>query len=106
MTRSSPESCGDRFAIEAEQTVGLKWLILNKHNKWVPLIPREISFGQNVSKLVFGVDVFDLDLGVQINSIKHPIKCNSVSHGNMSHRRTPSFHDHLDYCFIVFEHIQ
>ena len=34
VTRSSPESCWDRFAIISEQTVGLKWLILNKHNKW------------------------------------------------------------------------
>ena len=31
----------------------------------IPLITRETSFGQNVSKLVFGVDVFDLDLGIQ-----------------------------------------
>ena len=72
----------------------------------IPLITREISFGQNVSKLVFGVDVFDLDLGIQINSIKQPIKCNSVSPGNMSQCRAPSFNDHFDHCFIVFEHIE
>ena len=72
----------------------------------IPLITREISFGQNVSNLVFGVDVFDLDFGIQINSIKQPIKCNSVSPGNMSHCRAPSFHYHFDHCFIVFEHIQ
>ena len=59
----------------------------------IPLITREISFGQNVSKLVFGVDVFDLDFGIQINSIKQPMKCNSVSPGNMSHCWTPSFND-------------
>ena len=47
----------------------------------IPLITREISFGQNVSELVFGVDVFDLDFGVHINSVKQPIKSNSVSHG-------------------------
>ena len=34
VTRSSPESCWDRFAIVSEQTVELKWLLLNKHNKW------------------------------------------------------------------------
>ena len=45
----------------------------------IPLITREIPFGQNVSKLVFGVDVFDLDFGVQINSIEQAIKCISVS---------------------------
>ena len=72
----------------------------------IPLIPREISFGHKVSELVFGVDVFDLDFGIQINSIKLPIKCNSVSSGNMSHCRTPSFNDHLDHRFIVFENIQ
>ena len=36
----------------------------------IPLITCEISFGQNVSKLVFGVDVFDLDFGIQIDSIE------------------------------------
>ena len=30
--RSSPESCCNSFAIASEQTVELKWLILNKHN--------------------------------------------------------------------------
>ena len=45
----------------------------------IPLITREISFGQNVSELVFGVDVFDLDFGIQIDSIEQPIKSNSVS---------------------------
>ena len=72
----------------------------------IPLIARGTSCGQNVRKLVFGVDVFDLDLVIQINSIKQPIKCNSVSPGNMTHRRTLSFNDHFDDCFIVFEHIQ
>ena len=40
----------------------------------IPLIRREISFGQNVSKLVSGVDVYDLDFGIQIYPIKQPIK--------------------------------
>ena len=69
----------------------------------IPLITREISFGQNVRELFFGVDVFDLDFGVQINWIKLPIMCNSVSPGNMSHCGTPSFNDHLDHCFIVLK---
>ena len=34
VTRSSPEFCWDRFAIVSEHAVELKWLILNKHNKW------------------------------------------------------------------------
>ena len=33
VTRSSPDSCGARFAIAAVQAVELKWLILNKFNK-------------------------------------------------------------------------
>ena len=33
VTRSSPESCCNLFAMASEQTVGLKWQILNKHNK-------------------------------------------------------------------------
>ena len=33
VTRSSPESCCTLFAIASEQTVELKWLILNKHNR-------------------------------------------------------------------------
>ena len=32
MTRCSPESCWDRFTIEAEQTVELKWLVFKKKN--------------------------------------------------------------------------
>ena len=34
VTRSSHGSCWIRFAIVSEQTVELKWLILNKHNRW------------------------------------------------------------------------
>ena len=72
----------------------------------ISLITCESPFGQYVCDLVFGVDVFDLDFGVQISSIEQPIKSNSVGSGNMSHCGTPSFNDHIDHCFIVFEHIQ
>ena len=34
VTRPSPESCWNLFAIAAEQSVELKWLILNKHKRW------------------------------------------------------------------------
>ena len=71
--------------------------------KMNPFVTCEISCGWHVGKLVFGVDVLDLDFWVQINSIKQPINCNSVSPGNMSHCGTPSFNDHLDHRFIVFE---
>ena len=53
----------------------------------IPFVTREISFGQNVGKLVIGIDVLDLDFRVQIDSIEQPIKSNSVSSGNMSHCR-------------------
>ena len=36
----------------------------------IPFVTCEISFGQDVGKLVFGVDVLDLDFGVQIDSIE------------------------------------
>ena len=48
----------------------------------------------------------DLDFGVQIDSIEQPVKSNSMGSGNMSHRWTSSFHNHLDYSLIVFKHIQ
>ena len=56
---------------------------IKQGQQMIPFITCEISFGQNVSKLVLGVNVFDLDLGVQIDSIKQPIKSNSVVSGNM-----------------------
>ena len=72
----------------------------------IPFITCEIPLCQDVCELVFGVDVFDLDFGVQINSIEQPIKSNPVGSGNMSHRRTPSFKNHLDHSFIVLKHQQ
>ena len=84
----------------------LKWLMLNKHNRWSHSSRVKCSLCQYVCELVFGVNVFDLDLGVQINSIKQPIKSNSVGSGNMSHCRTSSFYDHLDHCFVVFKDVQ
>ena len=79
---------------------------IEQSQQMIPLITREISFGQNVSKLVFGVNIFDLNLWFQDDSVKQPIKSNSVSPGNMSHCGTPSLNDHLDHCFIVLKHIQ
>ena len=72
----------------------------------IPLITREISFGQNVSELVFVVDVLDLDFWVQVYSIEQPIKRNSAGPGNMYHCGTPSLNDHFDHSFIVLKHIQ
>ena len=47
--------------------------------KLVPLVTRETSFDQNVSKLVFGVYVFDLEFAFQVDSVEQPIKSNCVS---------------------------
>ena len=49
---------------------------IEQAQQMIPLITREISFGQDVSELDFGVDVFDLDFWVQIYSIQHAIQCN------------------------------
>ena len=73
--------------------------------KMIPFITCEISLCQHVCELVLGVNVFDLDLGVHIDSVKQPIKSDSVRSGKMSHCRASSLYDHLDYCFIVFEHV-
>ena len=74
--------------------------------KMISFITCEISLGQYVCELVLGVNAIDLDLVVQIGSIEQPVKSNSVGPGNMSHCGTSSLDDHLDHCFVVFEHIQ
>ena len=78
----------------------LKWLILNKWRRLVPLITFEISFGQHVCELMFGVKT-DLDLGVQMNPVKQPIQGSSVGPWNMPHFETSTFDNHLDYCLVV-----
>ena len=71
----------------------------------VPLITREITFGQHVSKLVLGVNTSDLDLGVQIISAKQPSKRDSVGSWHVSHYRTSSFDEHLDHCLVLFKNV-
>ena len=53
LARSSPGSCWARFAIAAMQAVELKWLILNKLNKIIPLITCEIFFCWKWLRVVF-----------------------------------------------------
>ena len=72
----------------------------------VPFFTGEVAFGQQVRLLVFGVNVFDLDLLLQVDSVKQPIKRDFVHSGHMSHRRTSTFNDHLDHCFVVFKDVQ
>ena len=48
--------------LSTAQTVELKRLTLNTHNKqMIPFITCEVSLGENVCELVFDVNVFDLD---------------------------------------------
>ena len=51
--------------LSENETVDIK-----QSQQMIPLITREISFGQTVSELSFGVDVFDLCFGIQTNLIK------------------------------------
>ena len=93
------------FCHRSGASCGAEMADVKQGQQMIPLIACETSFGQNVSKFIFGVDAFDLDFGIQIDSIKQPIKWN-VSPGNMSHCRTPSSDNHLNHCFVFFEHIQ
>ena len=79
---------------------------IKQGQQMIPFTTCDIPLCQDVCKLILGVDVFDLDLGVKINSIEQPIKSRSMSSGNMSHRWTSAFHDHLDHSFIVLKHIK
>ena len=38
---------------------------------------------------------------VVLFDVKQPVQCNAMSSGHVSHRRTSSYSNHLDYCFIV-----
>ena len=71
-----------------------------------PLITCEFALRQDVCELVFGVHIFDLDLWVKAFPVQQPVKRNSVNSGNMSHRWTLDFKDHLDHCFIILENLR
>ena len=53
VTRSSPESCCDFFAIASEQTVELKWPKVKQAQQLIPFVTCEVSFGQNVGTIGF-----------------------------------------------------
>ena len=79
---------------------------IEQAQQMIPLITREMSFGQNVSELVFGVNVFDLDLGVQkwfYRITNQEQLCGFWKHVSLS---ASSLDNHLDHCFVVFKHIQ
>ena len=106
VTRSSPEPCWDRFAIVSEHTVELKWLILNKHNKWFhssrvkfPLVRMSASWFLVSMYLIW---IFGSRL----------VRSNNQSSATLWVLETClivglfPFNDHLDHCFVVFKHIQ
>ena len=74
--------------------------------KVVPLITCEMSFGQNVCKLILGVNTSDPNLWNEIDSVKQPVKRTSVGSGNMSSSGTSTSDGHVDHSFIVFKNIQ
>ena len=106
VTRSSPESCWDRFAIVSEHTVELKWLMLNKHNKWFQS-SRVKFLLVRMSASWFLVSMYLIWIfGSRL------IRSNNQSSATVWVLETclivglPSFNDHLDHCFVVLKHIQ
>ena len=84
----------------------LKWVMLNKHQKWFHSSRVKSPF-VSMSASWFLVSMYLMwILGVQIDSIIQPIKSNSVGSGNISHCRTSPLYDHLDHCFVVFKDVQ
>ena len=106
VTLSSPDSSGVLFDIPSEQSVELKWLMLNKHKRCFhssrvkfPLVSMSASWFLVSMYLIW---IF----GSNLIRSKNPVKSNSVGPGNLSHCGTSSLFNHLDHCFVVFKHIQ
>ena len=70
VTRSSPDSCWDRFSIVPEYTVELKWLMIVQAQKMIHSSRVKFPLVRMSASLFFGVDAVDLDFCVQINSIE------------------------------------
>ena len=101
VTLSSPASPCVLFDIASRLLMELKWLMLKRTQKMVPITTCEISLCQYVCELCTWFGSW-----VQIDSIKQPIKSNSVGSGNVSQCKASSLYDHLDHCFIVFKDVQ
>ena len=70
VTLSSPESFCVLFEITSEQSVELKWLMLNKHTRWFHSSRVKFLLVSMSARWVFGVNIFDLDFWVQIDSVE------------------------------------
>ena len=76
-------------------------------NQIAPFLTCEITFSQNVCKLVFGVDILDLNVRIHINSVKQPIQSNSVGPWYVSHCGTSASQCyHLNHGFIVLKNVE
>ena len=106
VTRSSPDSFWTSFDIAAKQIVELKWLILNKLNKWVH------SSRVKFTLVKMSASWFLISMYLIWILESRFIRSNNQSRATLWVLETclvvgtPSFNDHLDHCFIVLKHIQ
>ena len=80
------------FDITSEHSAELKWLMLHKHKRWF-----HSSHLVSMSASSFLVSMYLIWIFNEAQL---------WGSGNFSHCRASSLCDHLDYCFIVFKHIQ
>ena len=105
VTLSSLDSSCVLFHITSEQSVKLKWLMLNKHKRWFHS-SRVKFLLVKMSASWFLVSMYLICiLGSNLIWSNNQWSATLWVLG-VSHCWTPSVNDHLDHCFIVFEHIQ
>ena len=107
-TLSSPFCSCILFAIVLEQLIRIlsaasraEMADVEQMKKIVPSVTCEISFGQNVYKLMFGINVSNLNFRIKINPVKRPIQSNSVGSGHVSHCGTSAFYFFFNHGFLV-----
>ena len=74
--------------------------------KMIPFVMRQISLGYHVCQLDLGVNVFDLDFGSKLIRSNNQSGASLLRPGNMSLLWDSFLSNHLDYCFVVFKHMQ
>ena len=94
-----PEFLCVLFDITSEQSVELKWLMLDRHERWS--IRHVWNFPWSLCQRVvfFGVNVLDLDFWVQIDSIEQANQgqlCGSWKHVSRSHKSRPGIPSNLN----------
>ena len=102
--RSEFELCA--FSVRCTQTQRCEMsMMLNRRRRCFQSSRVELPLVNKSTGWFFGVTILDLDFGVQVDSVKQPIRRDSVLSGNVSHRRTSTFNDHLDHCWIVLKFV-